>query len=266
MAKQERGSENGEEVSWQDSPYWSDKGAPKEQFDITFSGRKIEMANFSEAKLTKDQLGDLEKIIAEFSQIKNGEVFDKIKSICVDNEQPTDPETGKGLNGMAVEKGDGIIKLYPRALEPIPHRVEGVSNFEGTVIHEFSHAIALVEPEINDEWRKKFGWKKDEKKIEEIYELGLMDELKETPQKDWGAIHPNIWVLTRIWNVAEPRRCVTDYAKLGPEDDFAESMVAALRNPEVLDTRRRVFLKNRVLADVNEKTAAKVDVLKRLGE
>jgi len=255
-------SERGREVSWQDSPYWSDKGNPKEQFDVAFEGRRLEVANFSDVSLTKDQLEELQRIIAEFSQIKDGEVFDKVKSICVDNLQPIDPETKEGVNGMGAEKDDGIVKLYPRALKPISHRVEGVSNFAGTVIHELAHAVETSETQV--EWRERFEWLLNSDKIGELRKLGLMEKLKSTPQKDWVNLHPDIWNLVRFWTIMQPERCVTDYAKLSPEDDFAESMVAALRNPDLLDSQRSRFLKNNFLSNVKEATAFKVDIQRRL--
>ena len=250
-----------QERGWQDSPYWSDKGQPKEQFDIAFGERRIDVANFSDVVLTEDQLFSLGKVISGFTQIKNGECFDKIRSILIDDVQPFDPETKAGVNGMGVEKDDGIIKLYPRALEPISHRVEGVSNFEGTLVHEFTHA--LVGKEISNEWKRRFGWKVNQKKWDKIKRLGLIEELNATPQKDWGNLHPDIFNLVRVWETDEPQRCVTDYAKLGPEDDIAESMVAAVCNPEVLDKRRLFFLQDKFLSDIDEETAPAVDIQKR---
>jgi len=250
------------EMSWQDSPYWAEKGNAKEQFDITFGDRKIDVANFSKTALTEDQLAILQKVIGEFAQIKDGECFDKIKSILIDNVQPIDPETKVGINGMSVEKNDGIIKLYPRAIEPINHRVKGVSNFEGTMVHEITHALA--DKETSTEWKRRFGWKVNEEKWDRIKRSGLMEELRVTPQKDWPKLHPNIFEMIRVWEIDEPKRCVTDYAKLGPEDDLAESMVAALCNPDVLDKRRLMFLRDRFLLGINEETAPVVDIQKRM--
>ena len=241
--------------------YWADKGNPKEQFDITFVGRKIEVANFSDVELAPVQLKELQEVIAEFSKIKDGKAFDKIKSIFIDNNQPVDPETGKGVNGMGAEKGDGIIKLYPRALEPVSHRVEGVSNFEGTLIHEFTHA--LVNKEMLGKWKEAFEWMLDSNKVNEIKKLGLLEKLKTTSQKDWGSLHPNIWKLARVWEVNQPEWCVTDYAKLGPEDDIAESMVAALKNPKILDGARLRFIKKNFLNETKEKESPVVDIKKR---
>jgi hypothetical protein len=259
----EQFSENKSEVRRQDSPYWSEKGVPREQFDVLFEGKKVEVANFSETALSKEQLNSLRLIIGEFSRIKNGEVFDKVKSIFIDNIQLEDPETKVGVNGMSVEKDDGIIKLYPRALENIPHRVKGVSNFDGTLIHELTHA--LVDPETRKRWKNKFGWKKNEEKeaklLDKLGELGIsVEELYEMPQKDWAKL--GLWEFIRIEEVDKPQRCVTDYAKLGPNDDIAESMVAAMTTGD-LDSERLKFLKHYYLSNTGEELLPKVEIQKR---
>ncbi|MEK7080397.1 MAG: hypothetical protein AAB925_01010 [Patescibacteria group bacterium] len=53
----------------------------------------------------------------------------------------------------------------------------------------------------------------------------------------------------RLWYNVHPERCINNYARLGPEDDFSESMVAALRKPEILDGERLRFIKEKFLAE-----------------
>lgn len=261
MNPEKLSSENKAEAGWQDKPYWAEKGTPKEQLDILFEGRKVEVANFSETALSKEQLNSLRLIIGEFSKIKNGEVFDKVKSIYIDNVQPQDPETKEGMNGMSVENDDGIIKLYPRALENIPHRVKGVSNFDGTLIHELTHA--LVNKEIKDRWKTKFGWSVDTVKMNKLERSGLKDKLLNTPQVDWeNKFGKDVWEKARIWKIDKPQKCVTDYAKLGPNDDIAESMVAAMTTGD-LDSERLKFLKHYYLSGMGEQTLPAVHIQQR---
>jgi len=244
-----------------DNSYWADKGQPKDRLEVAFGDRRIEISNYSDIKLSADQLKELEKVIAEFSQINNGVALEELKSVFIDNEQPVDPEHKDGLNGMGIENNDGIIKLYPRALKSIQHRVKGVSNFEGTLIHELTHVLA-AKTSLDKEWAQKFGWEQNQEKIEELQRIGLMDKLWTTPQKDWSSLHPDIWNLVRVWENDHPERCVTDYARRGPEDDLADSMVAAMRNPEILDEERFKFLRERFLKDVDEDNLPEVNAVK----
>ena len=47
-----------------------------------------------------------------------------------------------------------------------------------------------------------------------------------------------------------------------PEGDFAESMVAALKTPDALDYRRRLFIENEVMTDSGKSNALQVDIQK----
>ena len=243
-------------------PYWTEKGTPKEQFDVVFGDRKIDIKNFSDTRLTSGQLRTLQNTIAGFSQIDSGSVFGKIKSIFIDNEQPVDTELKEGLSGMGVEKGDGIIKLYPRALKPISHRVKGVPNLEGTLIHEFTHALVDANSAADLEWKQKFGWFVLREKYEELERLDLIDKLQ-LPQREWPKLHPDIWNLVRIWANKQSARCVTDYARRGPEDDIADSMVAAIKNPKILDPERLKFLQEKFLTGLDPEKFPKVDITEK---
>jgi len=259
MENPEKKSQPGQEAPGIAGSYWADKGEPKEKFDVIFGERKVEVKNFSDNPFTEARLIELRRVISDFCKIENGVVFDKIKSIFIDNVQPIDPETGEAINGTSVEKGDGTIKLYPNVLlEGRFHRVSGVSGFDGALLHEFTHALA--NSEIFDAWVRKFGWTFNSEKIQKVRDLGLLEALRTTPQKDWANLHPEIWKLVRYWEIDNSERCVTDYAKLGPEDDLAESMVAALRVPEVLDPERLKFLKEKFLGSAEKAEAPAVEI------
>ena len=183
--------EGAAEKSWRDDTYWAEKGEPKEAFEVLVGEKKVEVCNFTDVALLPEQLRELEDVVKEFSQLGNGVVFDRVRFILIDNNQLFDQEFKEGINGMGVERGDGIIKLYPRALKPIGHRVPGVSNFAGTLIHEFSHA--LVGAKFYKEWQEEFGWVQDKGKLGKLKRLGLLEEIAETQQKNWEKLHPNIF-------------------------------------------------------------------------
>lgn len=213
---------------WWLDPYWQEKGLPKEQFEIKFGDRKIDVYNFNQEGLNPTHMEELKKVIQLFSQIKDGSVFDKIQYILLDDKQPIE-QTGEKRNGQGV-MGDSAIKLYPAALEAKSHRVKPASNFEGTLIHEITHS--LQDADIQEKWSKKFGW-----------EYVDSEESKS------------------VLKVKNPKRCITDYAgAIHPSEDICESMVAAFVAPDILDPERLKFLQKEFLGetDVTEMPEVKI--------
>lgn len=196
---------------WLDS-YWQEKGLPKEQIEVSFGDRKINIYNFNQEGLGQIHLEELKRAIELFSKINNGSVFDKIKYIVLDDKQFIE-QTGENRNGQGVMDNNGTIKLYPSALQG-KHRVEPASNFEGTLIHEITHS--LQNADVRNEWSEKFGW--------ESFESEGKSLLK----------------------VKNPERCITDYARnINPSEDICESMVATVVSPQRLDPERLEFLRDK---------------------
>lgn len=217
--------------NWWLKSEWAEKGIPKEQIEVEIEDRKIDIYNFGEC-LTDKHLEKLEKIIKEFSQIQDGESLNEARYILIDNIPKTNPRTGEDYYGHGAVS-DRAIKLYPRGLKFSPYRIEGVSSFEAVVIHELTHNI--TEKIIND-WIKKFGWKSEGEDKEGF----------------------------RIWKSKKPEKCINDYARLNPEDDICESMVATLRNPKLLDPERLKSLKDILsLDEIGELKTSKIDLQKR---
>jgi hypothetical protein len=201
---------------WYLQDKWCDKTV-QEQIVITVGTVSLEIFNFGES-LEAWQLEQIQTAIRDYSQLRNKKVFETVKGILIDNEQPLNPHTGKELNGWAGK--DGAIKLYPAALRAVPHRVAGVSNLEGTVIHELSHNLGT---DFENRWRKEFGW-----------------ESVETPEQLPGGAY-------RYERNKESERCITDYAQVNAAEDVCESMVGALRNPDMLDPARLNRIKEELL-------------------
>lgn len=224
-----------ETENWWLQEEWQKKGVPKEQIDIVAGDKNLTVYNFQEESLTARHLEELERVVKEFSQIRGGEIFDRVQYILIDNTPKTNPKTGEGHYGYAAVD-DKAIKLYPRGLEFSPYRIENILSFEGTIIHELSHSIDKGRDFVND-WIKKFGW-----------------DLVET-KKGKG------------WELKEPEKCINSYARLDPGEDICESMVAALRNPKLLDPERLKFLKEILrLDEIDESKASKIDIQRREGK
>ena len=146
------------EENWWLQKYWQEKGPPNEQLELTVGDNKLSIYNFGE-KITDRHLVELERVVKEFFQIEEGKIFDNVRYILIDNERKINLEKNleEEQNGEA-PSGDKAIKLYPRGVQLGFHRIEGASNFEGTLIHEFSHLIPDIKLSFYDAWREKFRW------------------------------------------------------------------------------------------------------------
>lgn len=190
--------------------YWRNKQV-KETFRVRVGLNEIGIYNFGEV-LRDDQKAQIENALHDYAEIQN-DVLGKINSILIDDIQYANENTGMPLNGRGGAI-DGAIKVYPAALEG-NHRIEGVSNLEGTIIHELSHSISV---DLRNKWLKEFDW-----------------ENLETPTPLPGGG-------TRYQIPKDPSRCVTEYAQISVAEDVCESMVAYLKNPKILDPSKLRFL------------------------
>lgn len=228
--------------NWWLQKYWQEKGLPIEQIKVNIGNRKLNIYNFYE-KLTDRHLKDLERVLREFSCIEDGRIFDEIKFILIDNkrkiitERHLEKNLGEEKHGESRPKCK-TIEIYPRGMEFTSFRINGVSKFEATLIHELSHSIPDIKPFFYNEWIKKFRW--------EI--RGVIEDGTERYGK---------------WECEHPEKCVTEYAKYAPEEDISESMVAALRNPKILDPERLQFLKDNLLIKIKEQKLSEIEA-KRL--
>lgn len=211
------------EHCWWLQDYWREKRIPKEQFTITTEIGDIQIYNFSE-ELTERHIKELEKLIQLFSQAKDKSPLKEIKYILLDNEQPLNPNTGENMNGQSRLKCKAL-KIYPQGKSFMNHRIGQASNFEGTVIHEFSHNIS---PKIREEWKKLFWW----------IDLEIPIQLQ-----GWD---------NQYYTNPNPERCISEYAKFSPDEDLCESMVAAAKAPETLDTERLAFIQSKIFGNDTE--------------
>jgi hypothetical protein len=202
--------------NWWLQEYWQSKSV-QEQIVIKFGESEISVYNYGES-LKQEQIQSIESILQSFSTLKKSNALKNINAILIDDIQGVNQNTGEDLNGYgALDKG---LKLYPNSLKPIDHRVANVSNLEGTVIHELSHGIG---ENIEQQWRKEFGWKP-----------------RENREKMTGDAYSYEYTVA-------PENCVTDYARINAKEDLCESMVAALKNPEILDPARLKFIRSELL-------------------
>lgn len=160
----------------------------------------------------------------------------------IDNERKRHSFTDEEENGYGAGK-DGAMILYPRAFEHIEHRVPGVSNLEGTIIHELSHKIVDKNVKFAEEWARKFGEK------EKFESKGI-----ETP----GG-------LRSFWKPKDNYPCVSNLAAYDNKEDICDSMVAALRNKQLLHHEKLKSIQEEVFAFSSGK-GIHVSAERRLGK
>lgn len=198
--------------------YWLKKKEIKEKFIIEDGKINIELYNYYQ-NLSIDKLEEIKKVITIFSNLKDQEPINKTKYFLIDNNQLKNPYTNEDMNGYGGDK-DSAIKLYPAAINKSHHRIPNTSNLTGTLIHELAHSLSI---DIKNKWKKKFSWR-----------------LLEKPIKAKGGAY-------KYYEVQEPKRCISEYAKFHPDEDLCDSLVAAITCPNLLDKERLDFINNNIL-------------------
>jgi hypothetical protein len=211
--------------NWTLQEYWQKKDTPKEQLIIkSLNGLELNLYNFGE-ELSAEQETEIIDAINKMASIIPQSEQSNIQYILIDNKQSRNPNDDSIKNGSC---GNNCIILHPQAMKDISHRINGVSNLTGTIIHEFSHGY--LQNLILTEWQKDFGWK----------------ELETNLKLPNGTFTSN--------EISNPENCITEYATYSPKEDFVESMVAAIETPNVLDPERLNFIKEKFLKNQQSST------------
>lgn len=218
--------------NWWLQEYWRTKGLPREQFVVKTPKGTLHIFNFNPKALSDEQLRELLETVSSFLNVKGGLLFEKVEFVLIDDLQVINPNTGEDGNGYGLQAAKAI-QLYPRALADIPHRVSHVSNFQGTLIHEFTE---LLTNEIQKEWKEKFF-----RDAEFPITLPGGTQTIEIP--------------------IDKSRCVTQYATYRVRDDISDSMVALIKQPNLLDKEKLRLLKDRLTnPDLNKSSHQQITI------
>jgi hypothetical protein len=229
-----------ESKNWSLQPYWQEKGLPKEQINIELGNSKLEIFNFSNP-LSDEQIETMKRVLSVLSQIKDGLILHDIDYILINNNENLDVKSGNPRNGVT-SPNMRVIQLYPNALKSIPHRVAGVSNFEGTLIHEYGHVLQN-DQEFNREWREKHGWR-------------FLSEEEHKQIDDHAHLYAN----------DEPEKCPTEYARFSPGEDICESLVEAIKSPDLLDPERLKTLQENWLKAIDYNPSVEVIANRKIAD
>lgn len=220
------------ERCWWLQEYWHAKGPPVQHMTVNGPSLSLHVYVFGQP-LEKAYRETIARVVRMFAQIRRGIAFCSLSYLLFDDTDYVNTQSGQSSLGWA--GGHDYIVFFPESRSFAPYRIEGITRFEGALIHEFAHKVLRADWEcapsgemmLLNRWRMRFHW-------------------KFLPPGSSGRVLPGGELTGEV--IEEPSRCVTDYATSGPGDDFCESLVSALRAPSVLDPERLQFLRDEVLS------------------
>lgn len=238
-----------EKKYWFMDSYWKEKGVPYEQIEVAVGERKITIYNYNrELPLTNRHLQELSELLKIFSQ-RYPKALENVKYILIDNIQEESvwgDEEKFPYNGEGFQQWQ-VIKIAPRGMRFIPHRIASISNFKGTVAHEIAHNIAN---EVEGDWSRRFGWEY------------CLDHENWVFAEQRGRMF--IWRNKRTQEevlfgrfTTKPELCLNDYCRIKPNEDIADSLIAALFDEEALNRvspEKLEFLKSKLLITERQST------------
>lgn len=253
--------------NWWEQARWKEKGRPVEQIEFDLGGDKITIFNFNrERRLTEAQLEEARDVFEKYSSAFP-ETIKKVKSIIVDDAQPESvwgDEENYPQNGYS-DPRLGIITLSLRALENVPHRINTISNWQGTLAHEIGHFLG-------GSWKGNYTWSSKSEGMERIPSPNKKRVWFR--EKVTGVIHPG-WVSQdlkdKLFPVPmipdKPEECVTKYATLTESEDRCEALVVFFYDPELLDRispNKKSILQGESLKQSPDPRTAPVIIFRRI--
>lgn len=216
---------------WWKQDYWKEQGQPVEQVDIKLDEKKVTIYNFSKEKsLTDQHLNQVRSTLIALAQhfpISLDQLSYILIRSGVQNSAWGDnvrfPNNGSAFD---LEK---MLSLSEMALELFPHRIQAASNWEGTVAHETGHLIEKF-------FRKNgegFTWPTWDINCESEPKRYIKRRSPDGTKDQYFDLVNSLYVPTgRL--PSGPDQFVTDYARLNASEDFCDSLVAYLFDPELL--------------------------------
>jgi len=216
------------------------KGKPVWTRTIDIDGHVITLTNYdAEFDFTERHQQELIDFVRKAREF-NPELIANFKRLIFDDYQPASryaDEEKFPSNGMRLN--DGVLLFKRGQRSDIKHRTDIVSNFQGTIAHECFHFIG---GEYGDAWKQAFDWH---------YVGENLDDWELIPVPDGSdKAYKNIKTGKLAYQgqyTNHPEWCVTDYARMAWDDDFADSGVIALFEPsnlEAICTQKLAVLRN----------------------
>lgn len=215
-----------ENKDWFTSPEWRKKGMPFEQIEILINNAPITIYNYSQQRpFTQEHIAETTKTLSEIASYFP-HFTRKVDYILLNDIQPKS-ELGDNDNLPTNGKTNHewkLIQLNPRGTDmQLPYRIPSISNFTGVLTHELGHLA--MESDFKEEW--------------DVFKRAKCSDYPE----EWEYMPDSDFVLYRNKKTGEfasgdypidKEQCVTQYAQLSWNEDFAESLAAYIHDPELL--------------------------------
>jgi len=215
-----------EEEDWQ-TRYFKEKGKPTQERTVIIQGHVINIVNYDhEFVFTGTHLKELQEFVTRAKEL-NPNLLRNFKKIVFGDTQPPsryNDEEKHPFNGTTLISEDGVWFHKRGQRTDIRHRTGDTSNFQGTLAHEVIH---LSENQVEHRWRKDFEWH---------YCSEFQNEWEQTENKGIWRNKTNGRKALEGQFTKHPERCVTDYGRMTWDDDYADSGVVAVFNPQRLQT------------------------------
>jgi hypothetical protein len=211
-----------------------------QQFSFrTNSGHVVQLYSFAPWPLSADIQTEISEAIGTFaSRLRMPTLIRRLSSIQIRTTNLPNPKSGGLMHGREFPQ-QSRFELFSSAFTSGRYRDDLVCSWlTGTLIHEMAHLC--LEEDLAPFWR------------DAASQLG------------WFAVDPDTNVIlpggdvTRIVNLC-PSRCPTSYAALQPDDDRAESVVAAMMDA-LEDPLRNHFVSSVLTDDVHCETCTVQEV------
>ncbi len=213
-----------EVAAYQDplAKYLKELGIPVWQRIVEIGGHELSLVNYNpDFEFTDGHEQDLLGYITRVREV-SPQILERLKRIVFDNHQPASRYESDEHPSNGALLPDGVLLYKNGQRRDLLHRTRSSTNFQGTVAHEGFH---VRNEEYKDLWRAAFGWHQ----CYEYPEQWEMIEGRRYKNRETGEI---------AWNgqfTDHPDRCVTTYARQAWDDDYADSGVVALFEPEKLE-------------------------------
>jgi hypothetical protein len=200
------------------------KGKPVWEREINIDGRIIKLINYNpEFEFTEVH----EQELVTFVRTANNQcpkILETFRRLIFDDYQPSSrygDEANYPFNGTRLD--DGVL-LYPNGQRTdLRHRTNVASNYQATIAHERLHTIGAEHERL---WKESFGWHYCSEFPDN------WEQVKEQPRR--YRRKDGRFIALEGQFTEHPENCVSDYAKMAWDDDFADAGIVALINPEKL--------------------------------
>lgn len=212
---------------------------------VSIHGHTIEILSYgSDLKLDPEHLQELHEVLDKIYLVSPELVQNYLKIFAVNDYNAESKDyalNGENISRASDSKSRGIKLTQLGFNMHIEHRVGGMDNFAGTIVHEIGHALPVIFPEVINKWRKHL----DYIPILKDGEVNDSDWQKITRENGQvGFKHVARGLVSVRGEQGVPKdldRLPSAYAAFSPDEDLSDSFALYILNSDKLDKERKQF-------------------------